>query len=110
MKLNSLLLIGALSFAGSAFGLTREFTIDRPVICGNVRLAPGTYAVRVHGDKAEITDMNHFADKKPVAMAAVRERGDRKFDHTAVLTTNDGTIDRATEIDLSHSHTTLEFK
>ena|SRR5215471_7582671 len=110
MKLKSLLLFGSLSLAGSAFGLTREFTIDKPVVCGNVQLAPGTYAVRVKGDKAEITDMNHFANKKPVALAAVRERGDQKFDKTAVLTTNDGTIDRASEIDLSHSHTSLEFK
>jgi hypothetical protein len=110
MKLKSLLLIGALTFAGSAFGLTREFTIDKPVACGNVQLAPGTYKVRVRGNTAEIVDLNHFVEKKPIALAATVQRGDQKFDRTAVKTTNDGSIDRATEIDLSHSHTALEFQ
>jgi hypothetical protein len=110
MKFKSLLLAGALCFGGSAFAFTREFTIDQPVACGSVQLAPGSYRVSVRGNTAEITNLNHFADKKPIALAATRERGGQKFDHTAVLTTNDGSIDRVTEIDLSHSHTTLEFK
>jgi hypothetical protein len=110
MKIKSLLLLGAMCFAGSSFALTREFTIDRPVECGNVRLSPGSYRVSVRGDKAEITDLNHFADKKPIALATVRERGGSKFDQTAVMTTNDGSIDRVTQINLSHSHSTLEFK
>jgi hypothetical protein len=110
MKLRSLLLIGALSCAGSAFGITREFTIDQPVVCGNAQLAPGTYKVTVRGTTARITDLNHFADKKPVALASVRERSDQKFDRTAVKTTNDGSIDKVSEIDLGHSHTSLDFQ
>jgi hypothetical protein len=43
-------------------------------------------------------------------LATTREKGDQTFDHTAVMATNEGSVDRVTEIDLSHSHTVLEFK
>jgi len=113
MKLKSLLLAGALCLAGSSFlaAKTRTFTIDRPLICGNFRLPPGTYRMRVHGNTADITDLNHFADKRPVSMPIVRQAGDQRFGHTVVLGENEGDgVYRTSEVDMSHTHTVVTFQ
>jgi len=112
MKLKSLLLASALCFGGSAFlgAKTRTFTIDKPVLIGNYTVPPGTYRMRVHGNTAEITDLNHFADKKPVQVSATPSKGDQRFMETVVLTTGDGDNMRVTEIDFSHSREVVQFQ
>ncbi|HKA01847.1 MAG TPA: hypothetical protein VKE70_35295 [Candidatus Solibacter sp.] len=112
MKLKSLLLAGALCLGGSAFlsARTRIFTIDKPTIVGNYNLPPGTYRMRVHGNTCEITDLNHFADKRPVSVTATRALGDERFHQTIVRAVNEGGVYRASEIDLSHSSTVVQFQ
>jgi hypothetical protein len=113
MRLKSLVLAGALCLAGSSFlaAKTRTFTIDRPLICGSFKLPPGTYRMRVHGETAEITDLNHFADKRPVSMPIVRQAGDQRFGHMVVLGENEGDgIYRASEVDMSHTQTVVTFQ
>jgi len=112
MKLKSLLLAGALCFGGSAFlsAKTRTFTIDKPVMIGNYNVPPGTYRMRMHGNTAEITDLNHFADKKPVQVSATPSKGDQRFTKTVVQTTGDGDNMRVTEIDFSHSREAVQFQ
>ena len=114
MKLNSvksLILASALCLGGTTFlgAKTRTFTIDKPVMIGSYNVAPGTYRMRVTGNTAEITELNHFADKKPVEVTASVSKGDEKFSRTVVKAVNDGDTDRVTEIDLSHSHDTVTF-
>src|SRR5262245_32274086 len=109
MKLKSLILASALCFGSTTFlaAKTRTFTIDKPVLIGNYKVAPGTYRMRISGNTAEITDLNHFADKKPVEVTAAVSKGDEKFSRTVVRATNEGDTDRVTEINLSHSHDTV---
>jgi hypothetical protein len=111
MKLKSLILASALCFGSTTFlsAKTRTFTIDKPVMIGNYTVPAGTYRMRVHGSTAEITDMNHFVDRKPVKVTAVTSTGGDKFNKTVVKTVNDGTNDRVTEIDLSHSREMVQF-
>ena len=112
MKLKSLLLASALCFGGSAFlgAKTRTFTIDKPVLIGNYNVPPGTYRMRVHGNTAEITDLNHFADKKPVSVTATPTKGDERFHKTVVQTVGEGDNMRVTEIDFSHSTEAVQFQ
>jgi hypothetical protein len=112
MKLKALLAAGAFCLAGSTFlaAKSRDFTIDRPAMCGNVQLAPGSYRVTTRANGIEITDLNHFVDKKPITVAATKQAGDTKFDHTAVVTTDENGTNRITEIDLSHSTTKIELQ
>lgn len=112
MKLKSLLLAGILCLAGNSFlsAKTRIFTIDKPVLVGNYKLPPGTYEMRVKGNTCEITDLNHYADKKPVAVTAVRNTGDERFHTTIVRAVPEGNMHRVTEVDLSHSSTVVSFQ
>jgi hypothetical protein len=112
MKLKSLLLASALCFGGSAFlgAKTRTFTIDKPVLIGNYSVPPGSYQMRVKGETVEITDLNHFADKKPVKVNATTTMGDQRSRNTIVQTVNDNGTDRVTQIDLSHSRRVVEFQ
>src|SRR5947209_8469373 len=112
MKLKSLLLASALCFGGSAFlgAKTRTFTIDKPVLIGNYNVPPGTYRMRMHRDTAEITDLNHFADKRPVRVSASKTMGDQRFTKTVVQAVGDGDNLRVTEIDFSHSTEAVVFQ
>jgi hypothetical protein len=66
--------------------------------------------MRVHGNTAEITDLNHFADKKPVRVTASVSTGDERYRRTVVKAVNEGDADRVTEINLSHSRDTVIFQ
>jgi hypothetical protein len=112
MKFKSLILASALCVGGSAFlgAKTRTFTIDKPVLIGNYNVPPGTYRMRMHGNTAEITDLNHFADKKPVSVTASKTMGDQRYTKTVVQTTGDGDNMRVTEIDFSHSREAVQFQ
>jgi len=112
MKLRSLLLAGALCLGSSAFlsAKTRVFTIDKPTMIGNYNLPPGTYRMRVSGNTCEITDLNHYAEKKPVSVSATRTNGDERFHQTIVRATDEGGTYRVSEIDLSHSNTVVQFQ
>ena len=112
MKLKSLILLGALCLGGSSFlsAKTRIFTVARPILCGNVQIPPGTYKLISHrGGSTEIVDLNHFADKRPVSLPGTREMADQRFHTTQVLASPEGSYERVSEIDLSHSSTRVDF-
>jgi hypothetical protein len=112
MKFKSLLLATILCVSGSAFlgAKTRTFTIDRPVLIGNYSLPAGTYRLTVRGDSAEITDLNHFVDRKPVKVSAKKSMGDQRYKDTLVQTVSDSGNNRVTEIDFSHSREAVQFQ
>ena len=111
MRIKSWLMVGALCLAGSSMAgaVSRVFTIDRPAMCGNVQLTPGTYRVTTHNGRAHITNMNHYADKKPIDLAATFQKEGQRFKRTEVKTDTGGNMPRVTEIDLSRTHTALMF-
>jgi hypothetical protein len=110
MKIKSLLLASILCLGGSAFlsARTRTFTISKAVLIGNYSVPPGTYQLRMHEGTAEITDLNHFMDKKPVKISAKESVGDEKFDHTVVRT--EGADYKVTEIGFSHTRDVVQFQ
>jgi hypothetical protein len=112
MKRKSLILAAAICLGGSALlgAKTRTFTIDKPVLIGNYNVPPGTYRMRMHGDTAKITDLNHFADKKPVSVTASKTTGDQRYRTTVVQTVSEGDANRVTEIDFSHSREAIQFQ
>jgi hypothetical protein len=112
MKLKSFLLAGLLCCAGNSFlgAKTRIFTVDKPVLVGNYKLAPGTYRMRVKGDTCEITDLNHYGEPKPIKVTARTTKGDERFRETVVRAENDGDVDRATQIELRHSRELVSFQ
>lgn len=112
MKIKSLIIASALCLGSTAFlnAKTRTFTIDKPVLIGNYNVPAGTYRMKMRGNSAEITDLNHFADKKPVSVTATKSNGGDKFGQTVVKIVNDGTNDRVTEIDFSHSREMVQFQ
>jgi hypothetical protein len=51
------------------------------VLIGHFNVPPGTYRMRM---TAEITDLNYFADKKPVSVTSSKIMGDQR-DRTTVV-------------------------
>ena len=112
MKVKALILAGALCLGGSSFlaAKSRDFIIDRPVMCGNVPLAAGSYRLTTHRDGiTTIADLNHYADRKAVSVPGSVTAGNERYRATEVMTTNDGAVDRVTAINLGHSDTSVQF-
>jgi hypothetical protein len=112
MKAKTLFLAAVLCVGGSSFlaARSREFVIDRPVMCGDVQLSPGSYRLTTHRDgSATITDLNHYADRRPMPVRGMVTVKDGKYRTTEVLTTNDGDVYRVTAINLGHSGTSVQF-
>ncbi|HTS62531.1 MAG TPA: hypothetical protein VMH28_10930 [Candidatus Acidoferrales bacterium] len=92
--------------------MSRTFTISEAAMCGNVKLAPGTYRLIVdRNGKAEIVDRNHFTDHRPTMISGNVTKSGEKFTETRVKSENEGNgnVARLTEIDLGNSHTVVTF-
>ena len=112
MKVKAFLLAAVLCAGGSSFlaAKSRDFIIDQPVMCGDVRLSPGSYRLTTHRDgSTTITDLNHYADRRPISVPGTVIAGDGKYRMTEVLTTNDSGVNRLTAINLGHSGVTVQF-
>jgi hypothetical protein len=108
MKMKSLMLAGALALAGSTMASAKSYDIvlSSPAQAGTLQLAAGEYKVKVEGASAVFTNVesgHRFTAPVKIANAP------RKFDTTAVESTQkDGTLE-IVAIDLGGSSTQLEF-
>lgn len=108
MTTKSLLFAGTLALASltTAEAKTYDITLDAAAQAGSVQLPAGEYKVKLEGTNAVFTDMKTSKDyTAPVKV----ENMARKFNQTAVETTNQGGTPRIEAIDLGGSTTKLEF-
>jgi uncharacterized protein (AIM24 family) len=98
----------ALGFFSFLFAGTKKYEVvlSSPTQIGSVKLAPGDYTVKVEGANAVFT--NRENDKSVSAPVKV-ETGNKKFDVTAVKSTQEGDSATLQSIELGGSTTTLEF-
>jgi hypothetical protein len=106
MKKTSLL-IGVFALASLAFagGKSYDVTISKPSKVGSLQLVPGTYKLKVDGDKAVFTDAKHHDFSTAVKI----ENGPKKFEYTAVDSTETGATELVHSITLGGSTTKVDF-
>jgi hypothetical protein len=106
MKKTSLL-IGVLALASFAFAAGKSYsvTLSKPSKVGSLQLAAGSYQVKVDGANAVFTD----AKRHSFSTAVKVENGSRKFEYTAVDSTDSGNTELVHSITLGGSVTKIEF-
>ncbi len=103
----SLILIGALALTSLiASAKTYDIALSSPALAGTVQLAPGEYHMKVVGNNATFTSVD--SDKSYTVPVKI-EQAPKKFDQTAVDTTNANGADHIQSIELGGSTTKLEF-
>jgi hypothetical protein len=106
MNKNSLLIgvfaLASIAFAGSK---TYDITISKASKVGSVELAPGEYQLKVDGTNAVFTDRRH----KNFTTAVKLESGPKKFQYTAVDSTESGAMELIHSITLAGSTTKIDF-
>jgi hypothetical protein len=107
MTARSLLIVGALTLStiGIAGAKSYSFILTNPTKAGSTELKPGEYEVKVSGTEAVFTNEGGKSFKVPVTVG----QSDKKFDNTAVESTNKDGQDTIQEIDLGGSNTKLQF-
>src|SRR6185312_3650254 len=95
----------ALSSFAFASGKSYEVTISKPSKAGSVQLVHGTYKLKVDGDKAIFTDAKHHDFRTQVKV----QNAPKKFQYTAVDSTETGGTDLVHSITLGGSTTKVEF-
>jgi len=105
--MKKLILTGVLclSTLGILSAKSYSITLTNPTQAGDVQLKAGDYRMKVEGGMAVFSDVN---SNKQFSVPVTVENSDSKFNDTAVITTNQGGVDRIQEIDLGGSHTKLE--
>lgn len=103
----SLLLIGTLALAGVASAKTYDITLAAPAKAGNVQMAAGQYEVKVVGNGFAVFT-NVESGKKFFTLVKVEDTG-KKFEQTAVDSTNESGAKRITAIELEGSSTMIEL-
>jgi hypothetical protein len=106
MKKTSLL-IGVFALASLAFagGKTYSVTLSKPSKVGSLQLVAGTYSVKVDGSNAIFTD-----SKRHTFTTAIKvETGAKKFEYTAVDSTDSGANELVHSITLGGSVTKIDF-
>src|SRR5215813_9841421 len=108
MKMKSLLMAGTLALASLSIASAKSYDIvlTSPVSAGNTQLKAGEYSLKVEGEQAVFTDVE--TGKKFTAPVKL-ENGSKKFELTAVGTTNQNGSDRIQTIELGGSSTELVF-
>ena len=94
--------LSSLCFAGQK---SYDVIFSAPTTVGSVQLAAGEYKVKVDGANAAFTD----AHSKTVSTAVKVENAAKKYQHTAVDATKDGSVEKVVAIELGGSTTKLEF-
>ena len=104
------LMVGALTL--STLGITSAKSYDivlaQPAMAGATQLKPGEYRLKVEGSQAVFTDAQNT--KLSVSVPVTVENSDRKFNSTAVETSNQGGMDNIQAIDLGGSNTRLKVQ
>jgi hypothetical protein len=108
MKLRSLLLTGALALSSISLLSAKSYDIilSSPAQAGSLHLAAGEYTVKVQGTNAVFTKVD--SGKKVTAPVKVEKTG-KKFDYTAVESTNVNGTEQVKGIELGGSTTLLQF-
>ena len=103
----SLILVAALSLSGLCFAGQKSYDVifSSPAKVGGVQLKAGEYKVTVEGANAVFTDSKSKSVSAPVKV----ENGTKKFQHTAVDASKEGTVDTVNSIEFGGSTTKLEF-
>ena len=91
--------------AGSVSSKTYEINLSKPAKVGNTQLKAGRYKLVLDGSQATITEAGK--SKNTVTVPVKVQEGDKKFDDTRIITSNDGAGEKIEEIDLGGSKTKL---
>lgn len=93
--------------ASLLFAKTYSITLSEPSKVAGMELKPGSYSLRVEGEKAIFLDRT----RKPVAEASVKvENAARKFDATAIEFRKESGENRIQAISLGGSRMKLIFQ
>lgn len=105
---NRLLLVGALTLASLSLASAKTYDIvfTQPSKAGSVQLTPGEYRLKVEGANAVFTNLD--SNKKFTVPVKV-QNSDKKFDQTAVDTTDANGTSTVESIELGGSTTKLGF-
>jgi hypothetical protein len=100
-------MIGVFALASLAFagGKTYNVTLSKPAKVGSLQLVPGTYQLKVDGSNAVFTD----AKRHSFSTAVKVENGTKKFEYTAVDSSDSGNSELIHSITLGGSTTKVEF-
>jgi hypothetical protein len=101
------LMIGVFALASFAFagGKTYNVTLSKPAKVGSLQLVAGNYELKVDGSNAVFTD----AKRHTFSTAIKVENGSKKFEYTAVDSTETGATELVHSITLGGSATKIEF-
>src|SRR5450432_3020243 len=93
----SLILVAVLSLSGLCFAGQKSYDVifSSPAKVGGVQLKAGEYKVTVEGANAVFTDSKSKSVCAPVKV----ENGTKKFQHTAVDASKEGTVDTVNSIE-----------
>ena len=94
--------MASLAFAG---GKTYNVTLSKPAKVGSLQLLAGNYQLKVDGASAVFTD----AKRNSFTTAIKVENGSKKFEYTAVDSTESGDTELVHSITLGGSATKIEF-
>lgn len=109
MTMKSFFLTGVLMAASLTFASakTYNFTLQSATQAGNVKLAAGTYSLKLTGTVAEFTNLG--TDKKVMVQVRVNNTGSEKYENTAVDMKTDSATPRITYIELQDTGSKVEF-
>lgn len=105
---NRLLLMGALALSTLTLASAKSYDImlTTAAKAGNVQLAPGEYHLKVQGNNAILTNLD---SNKSVTVPVKVETVEKKFDVTAVDTTDANGTSTVDAIELGGTTTKLGF-
>jgi hypothetical protein len=105
---NNVLLIGMFALASIAFagGKTYDITISKAAKAGSVSLPAGEYQLKVEGANAIFTDSHHKTFTTAIKIEAAAPK---KYQFTAVDSTEAGATDLIHSISLGGSTTKIDF-
>jgi hypothetical protein len=102
----SLFIFGALALSslGIASAKSYDIVLDAPAKAGATELKPGEYKLKVEGSQAVFTDAQNA---KSFSVPIKIENSDKKFNYTAVESSNQDGMENIHAIDLGGSSTRL---
>jgi hypothetical protein len=105
---NRLLLVGALALASLSLASAKSYdiTLTQAAKAGSAQLAAGQYRLKIDGSNAIFTNLDN---NKSVTVPVKVENAAKKFDQTAVDTTDANGTSKVESIELGGSTTKLGF-
>jgi VCBS repeat-containing protein len=85
---------------------TYSFTIHDSATAGTVQLKPGDYKLKLDGSQVLLTDNNG----EQIDTGAAVQTGERKYDHTSILTSVVDGTNRVVAIEIGGTKTMIVFE